>query len=64
MLVTMSVVLKLFGVSPRRHLKNMITPLLTAFSTASSNATIPVTVAALEEKTKVPANIAGFFLPR
>src|SRR5215510_1269052 len=37
--------------------------LLLAFSTASSNATLPVSMAVARERLKVPADIVGFVLP-
>ena len=38
-------------------------PLATAFGTASSSATLPVTINALEEKNVVDPKIARFVLP-
>ena len=37
--------------------------LLLAFSTASSNATLPVSMAAARERLRIPSNIVGFVLP-
>lgn len=48
---------------PFRHLRNMSTVLLTAFSTASSNATLPMTVKSVVEKDGVSEETAGFVLP-
>lgn len=50
-------------VSPIRHFKNMSVPLLTAFSTSSSNATLPLTMAAVENNDGVSNKIASFTLP-
>jgi proton glutamate symport protein len=50
-------------VNPVRHFRNMITPLLTAFSTSSSNATLPLTMEAVETKDGVSNKIASFTLP-
>jgi Na+/H+-dicarboxylate symporter len=50
-------------VNPMKHLKNMITPLITAFSTSSSNATLPLTMEAIEDKDGVSNKIASFTLP-
>jgi Na+/H+-dicarboxylate symporter len=56
--------LKLIGrVNPFKHLRNMATPLLTAFSTSSSNATLPLTMEAVEENDGVSNKIASFTLP-
>ena len=41
----------------------MTTPLLTAFSTSSSNATLPLTMEAVEHKDGVSQKIAAFTLP-
>ncbi len=51
------------GVKPYRHLKNMLTPLLTAFSTASSSATLPLSMDAVENKSGVSNKISSFTLP-
>ena len=49
--------------NPWRYLVNMGTPLLTAFSTASSSATLPLTIEATEEKNHVSRESAYFVLP-
>jgi Na+/H+-dicarboxylate symporter len=41
----------------------MLTPLLTAFSTASSSATLPLTMDAVENKSGVSNKISSFTLP-
>ncbi|WP_346860871.1 dicarboxylate/amino acid:cation symporter [uncultured Draconibacterium sp.] len=46
-----------------KHFKNMATPLLTAFSTSSSSATLPLTMEALESKSGVSNKITSFTLP-
>lgn len=61
--ITLSVVLKLGKINPIKHLKNMSTVLLTAFSTSSSNATLPVTMEAIENKCGVSNKISSFTLP-
>ncbi len=48
---------------PYDHLKNMITPLLTAFSTSSSSATLPLTIDAVENKSGISNKITSFTLP-
>merc|ERR1719244_398659 len=48
---------------PFRFLANMGNALVTAFGTASSSATLPVTINCLEEKNKVDPRIARFVLP-
>lgn len=63
-LVTLSLILRIVGrVSPMKHLKNMLTPLVTAFSTSSTNATLPVTMKAVEENDGVSRKIIGFTIP-
>lgn len=52
-----------FRVSPRRHLKNMSLPLLTAFSTASSSATLPLTLHAVEHNDGVSPRVTNFTIP-
>jgi len=48
---------------PYRHHKAMTEALLTAFSTASSNATLPVTMKCVEEKAGVSEKLTSFILP-
>ena len=49
--------------NPLRYLANMTTPLLTAFSTASSSATLPLTIEHVEDRNKVSRQSAYFVLP-
>lgn len=53
----------LAGVSSWRHLVAMSPVLLTAFSTSSSAATLPVTMETVRERAGVSANVAGLVLP-
>lgn len=63
-LITLSLAMKLIGkVNPMKHLRNMATPLLTAFSTSSSNATLPLSMEAVENNDGVSNKIASFTLP-
>jgi proton glutamate symport protein len=63
-LVSLPVLLILLGrISPRIHFANMREPLLIAFSTSSSGATLPVTMKVVEEKVGVSNKIASFVLP-
>jgi len=56
--------LKLFtGLSPKIFLTKMRSMLMFAFSTASSNATIPVTLRTVEERLGVNNKIASFTVP-
>ncbi|MFW5831340.1 MAG: dicarboxylate/amino acid:cation symporter, partial [Prolixibacteraceae bacterium] len=62
--VTLPLIVRLVGkAKPGLHFKNMATPLLTAFSTSSSSATLPLTMEALEHKSGVSNKITSFTLP-
>jgi proton glutamate symport protein len=62
--ITLPLVVRLIGKShPWKHLRNMSTPLLTAFSTSSSGATLPLTIEAVEHKSGVSNKISSFTLP-
>jgi Na+/H+-dicarboxylate symporter len=62
--ITLPLSVKLLGrANPIKHMKNMATPLLTAFSTSSSNATLPLTMKAVEFEDGVSNKIASFTLP-
>ncbi len=62
--VTLPLLLIFVGrISPRIHFANMREPLLIAFSTSSSGATLPVTIKAVEEKVGVSNKVASFVLP-
>ena len=62
--VSLPILLILLGrISPRIHFANMREPLLIAFSTSSSGATLPVTMNVGEEKVGVSNKIASFVLP-
>ena len=63
MLVTLSVFLLLFRLRPIAHLRKMFLTLVTAFSTATSNATIPVTLELLEKEEGVSKETASFIIP-
>ncbi len=51
------------GVNPLRHYQAMGAALLTAFSTASSSATLPVTMECVEKNAGVSNKITSFVLP-
>lgn len=62
--ITLPVISKYIGkVNPIKHFRNMTTPLLTAFSTSSSNATLPLTMEAVEHNSGVSNKITSFTLP-
>jgi proton glutamate symport protein len=63
-LVTLPLLLKLIaGVSPARLYRALSPALLTAFSTASSSATLPVTMECIEKKAGVSNRISSVVLP-
>ena len=51
------------GMAPLTFYRKARLPMLTAFSTASSSATLPTTIRAAEEGLGVPREISGFVLP-
>jgi Na+/H+-dicarboxylate symporter len=61
--VWMPLLMRTFGINPWKHLRNMATPLLTAFSTASSGATLPLTLHAVEHKDGVSPKVCNFTIP-
>ena len=62
--VIMPLVISIFAkVSPWAHFKAMRTALLTAFSTASSSSTLPVTMRCIQENAGVSKKPASFTLP-
>lgn len=63
-LVVLPLVIRLLGgISPWRHFRNMRDSLLMSFSTASSTATIPVTMRCIREESKVSERVASFVIP-
>ncbi|HOD80447.1 MAG: Proton glutamate symport protein [Planctomycetes bacterium ADurb.Bin126] len=63
-LVVLPLILRLVGrVRPGRHFKAMAPALMTAFSTASSAATLPLTMECAEERAGVSRETCGFVLP-
>ena len=62
--LTLPILLKVFArVSPWRHYKAMLPALLTAFSTSSSSATLPMTIECVEKNAKVSTKTSSFVLP-
>ncbi|TJY60988.1 dicarboxylate/amino acid:cation symporter [Sinimarinibacterium sp. CAU 1509] len=60
--LVLPLLVRLFGLSPWRHLQLMTPALLTAFSTSSSAATLPVTFGCVK-KAGVTDRVSGFVLP-
>ncbi len=61
--VVLPVVFKMKGLSPVRHFKAMGPALLTAFSTSSSAASLPVTMECVEKRAGVSERICSFVVP-
>jgi proton glutamate symport protein len=62
--VTLPLLLALLGkIDARVHYRNVIEPLTIAFSTSSSAATLPTTIAAVEGKVGVSRRVTSFVLP-
>jgi Na+/H+-dicarboxylate symporter len=62
--ISLALVLKLVArVNPITHYKEMAPVLLTAFSTASSSATLPLTIETVEERARVSKKVSSFTLP-
>jgi DAACS family dicarboxylate/amino acid:cation (Na+ or H+) symporter len=51
------------GINPRSFFSRVRALMVTAFSTSSSNATLPTTIRTAEENFGVPREVAGFVLP-
>ena len=64
MFISIPLLVRLVGKArPYDHLRNMITPILTAFSTSSSSAALPLTIDAVENKSGISNKITSFTLP-
>ena len=63
LLVLPAVLRFLARVSPAAHFKAMMPALLTAFSTSSSSATLPITIDCVENRAGVSNRVSGFTLP-
>jgi len=62
--ITLPLLTKFIGkANPLQHFRNVTTPLMTAFSTSSSGATLPLTMTAVEENDGVSNKITSFTLP-
>ncbi|MCP3999687.1 MAG: dicarboxylate/amino acid:cation symporter [Gammaproteobacteria bacterium] len=62
--VTLPLLLRFVGgILPFRFIRMMSPAMLTAFSTASSSATLPITMECVEDGAKVPNQISSFVLP-
>ena len=63
-LVTLPLLLRLLGgVNPRKYLGKVAPALTTSFSTASSSATLPVTIDCVENRAKISPRVSSFVMP-
>jgi DAACS family dicarboxylate/amino acid:cation (Na+ or H+) symporter len=63
-LVSISLLVRVLGgLSPRVFFSRIRASIVTAFSTSSSNATLPTNIAVAEQELKISPKIAGFVLP-
>lgn len=63
-LIALPILLKtLGGVSPMRHFRAMTPALITAFSTSSSSATLPITMDCVEKRAGVSNRTCSFVIP-
>lgn len=63
MFVILPLLLRLMGLNPIRHLQAMAPALITAFSTSSSTATLPITMDCVEKRAGVSNKICSFVIP-
>lgn len=63
MLVILPLLLRLMGLNPFRHLQAVAPALVTAFSTSSSTATLPITMDCVEKRAGVSNKICSFVVP-
>lgn len=62
--ISLPLVLRFVGrIRPFKHMRAVATPLITAFSTSSSSATLPLTMQAVEQESGVSNKITSFTLP-
>ena len=62
--VVLPIILLMLGKrNPWQYFKGVATPLLNAFSSASSSATLPLTINAVEKNNNISSKTAGFVLP-
>jgi len=64
MFIALPLVLRIIGkINPLHHFKAMLPSLMTAFSTSSTSATLPVTLDCVEKRAGVSNKITGLVLP-
>ncbi len=60
---SLPILMRVFGINGWKQVKAMRVPLITAFSTSSSSATLPLTMQAVENNSGVSSKISSFTLP-
>jgi Na+/H+-dicarboxylate symporter len=63
MFVILPIFLRIMGISPWRHFRAMAPALVTAFSTSSSVAALPITIDCVEKRAGVSNKICSFVVP-
>jgi Na+/H+-dicarboxylate symporter len=64
LVINLGLALRLLGgINPLTHFRQMAPVLLTAFSTASSSATLPLTIETVEKRAKISNKTCSFTLP-
>ncbi len=61
--LVLPVLLKCKGISPWNYYRNLTPALLTAFTTSSSAATLPVTLECIEKEAKISNRVCSFVVP-
>lgn len=63
MFLMLPLIMRFAGITQKQHLRAVSPALLTAFSTASSAATVPLTLECLQKNSGVSRRVAGFTIP-
>lgn len=61
--IVFSTVLLIFGISLKHFFGSITSPLITAYTTSSSAATLPITMRTARENLKIDPDLAGFLVP-
>ncbi len=61
--IVIPVLLKCMGINPIRHLRAIAPALVTAFSTSSSAATLPITIDCVEKRAGISNRVCSFVVP-
>lgn len=61
--VVLPIYLRILGINPIRHIRAIAPALVTAFSTSSSAATLPITIECVEKRAGVSNRVCSFVIP-